>query len=73
MTTTMSAFPKIAKRLEEEGIEIPFACGGGAVNQEFCESFKFGIYGGKAINAPIIADLASSGKSWQEIRSILHK
>lgn len=73
MTTTMSAFPRIAKRLEEEGIEIPFACGGGAVNQEFCESFKFGIYGGKAINAPIIAELASSGKSWKEIRDILHK
>lgn len=73
MTTTMSAFPKIAKRLEEEGIEIPFACGGGAVNQEFCESFKFGIYGGKAINGPLIADAASSGKSWQEIRRLFHK
>jgi len=73
MTTTMSAFPKIAKRLEEEGIEIPFACGGGAVNQEFCEGFKFGIYGGKAINGPLIADVASSGKSWQEIRKVFHK
>jgi len=73
MTTTMSAFPKIAKRLEEEGIEIPFACGGGAVNQEFCEGFKFGIYGGKAINAPLIADAVSSGKSWQEIRKAFHK
>lgn len=73
MTTTMSAFPKIAKRLEEEGIEVPFACGGGAVNQEFCESFKFGIYGGKAINAPLIAEAARSGKSWQEIRKMFHK
>ncbi len=73
MTTTMSAFPRIAKRLEEEGIEIPFACGGGAVNQEFCENFKFGIYGGKAINAPLIAELASQGKSWQDIRRLLHK
>lgn len=73
MTTTMSAFPRIAKRLEEEGIEIPFACGGGAVNQEFCESFKFGIYGGKAINALLIAELASQGKSWQDIRRLLHK
>lgn len=73
MTTTMSAFPKIAKRLEEEGINIPFACGGGAVNQEFCESFKFGIYGGKAINAPLIAEAARSGKSWQEIREMFHR
>ncbi|MCX7795732.1 MAG: MtaA/CmuA family methyltransferase [bacterium] len=73
MTTTMSAFPRIAKRLEEEGINIPFACGGGAVNQEFCESFKFGIYGGKAINAPLIAEAARSGKSWQEIREMFHK
>lgn len=73
MTTTMSAFPKTAKLLEEEGIEIPFACGGGAVNQEFCETFKYGIYGGKASNAPALAKAASEGKSWQEIRQMFHK
>ena len=72
MTTTMSAFPKTAKLLEEEGIEIPFAVGGGAVNQEFCETFKYGIYGGKASNAPALAKAACEGKSWQEIREMFH-
>ena len=33
MTTTMSAFPKVAQRLIENGMEIPFICAGGAVNR----------------------------------------
>jgi len=73
MTTTMTAFPKIASLFEKEGIEIPFACGGGAVNQEFCESFPFGIYGGKANRAPAIAEAAADGMSWREMRKRFHK
>ncbi len=73
MTTTMTAFPKIASLFEKEGIDIPFACGGGAVNQEFCESFPFGIYGGKANRAPAIAAAAVDGMSWQEMRKRFHK
>ncbi len=73
MTTTMSAFPKVAQRLIEEGIEIPFACGGGAVTQQFCEQFPLAIYGEKAPQGPAIARSAVEGKSWQEIRKIFHK
>jgi [methyl-Co(III) methanol-specific corrinoid protein]:coenzyme M methyltransferase len=73
MTTTMSAFPKIARRLEEEGIEIPFACGGGAVTQQFCETFNMGIYGGKANRAPAIAKAAAEGKNWRELREMFHR
>lgn len=71
MTTTMSAFPRIARRLYEEGIEVPFACGGGAVNEEFCDTFPLGIYGGEAKRAPLIAELALKGKNWMEIREML--
>lgn len=73
MTTTMSAFPKVAQRLIEEGIEIPFACGGGAVTQQFCEQFPLAIYGEKALQGPAIAQSAVEGKSWQEIRRMFHK
>jgi len=73
MTTTMTAFPRIAKRLQEEGLEVPFACGGGAVSQAFCESFPFGIYGGKGNRAPAIAKAAAEGKSWQELRAAFHR
>ncbi len=31
MTTTMTAFPRVATRLKEAGLEIPFVCGAGSV------------------------------------------
>ncbi|MCL5283569.1 MAG: MtaA/CmuA family methyltransferase [Armatimonadetes bacterium] len=69
MTTTMSAFPRVAANLKQAGIELPFACGGGAVTQEFCNSFDLGIHGGKASRAPAIAAAAAAGAGWREIRS----
>jgi [methyl-Co(III) methanol-specific corrinoid protein]:coenzyme M methyltransferase len=68
MTTTMSAFPKIAKSLIDNGVTLPFAVGGGAVTREFAESFPLGIYGEKAHHAVKIAELARKGLSWEEIR-----
>lgn len=73
MTTTMSAFPRTAAALQAEGLELPFACGGGAVTQEFCESFPLGVYGEKAIEAPAIAQAAAEGATWQELRRRFHK
>lgn len=73
MTTTMSAFPRTAAALRTEGLELPFACGGGAVTQEFCESFPLGVYGEKAIEAPAIAQAAAEGATWQELRRRFHK
>ncbi|MGQ9697409.1 MAG: MtaA/CmuA family methyltransferase [Armatimonadota bacterium] len=72
MTTTMSAFPKIARMLEAEGIDIPFACGGGAVTQQFVETFNLGVYGGKAHRAPAIAKAAAEGKNWRQLREMFH-
>jgi methanol corrinoid protein len=72
MTTTMTAFQKIAKRLLHEGIEIPFVCGGGAVSQEWVSTFDLGIHGRDASQAPGMAADAVLGTSWKDIRDKYH-
>jgi methanol corrinoid protein len=69
MTTTMSAFPKVAERLIEHGMEIPFICAGGAVNRAYVESFPLGIYASAAAQGPPLADKAMEGWDWKKIRS----
>lgn len=69
MTTTMTAFPKIAARLKKAGLEIPFVCGGGAVSEEFVTSFDLGIWGKEASQAPTMAEDALNGLSWTELRA----
>ena len=56
MTTTMYAFKEVNDKLLEKGIKIPFACGGGAVNQDFVSQYDLGVYGEEAADAPKIAD-----------------
>jgi MtaA/CmuA family methyltransferase len=73
MTTTMTAFPRLAGELKREGLEILLACGGGAVNQEFVETFEGSAFGDKAADAVKIAELALQGLSWREIRGRVHK
>lgn len=73
MTTTMTAFPKIAKKLKEKGIEIPFICGGGAVNEDFIDTFDLGIIAKKAHQGPKYAEAALKGMSWEEIRKKRHE
>jgi methanol corrinoid protein len=68
MTTTMSAFPRIAERLIEKGIEIPFVCAGGAVNRAFVESYPLGVYADKAIQGPLLATKAVEGWNYQKFR-----
>jgi len=69
MTTTMTAFPKIAHQLKVAGIVIPFVCGGGAVSEEYVTSFELGIHGKEAAQAPGMAEDALSGSSWDAMRS----
>ena len=69
MTTTMTAFPKIATRLKQAGVNIPFVCGGGAVNEDYVTSFDLGIWGKEASQGPAMAEDALAGLSWQEIRA----
>jgi methanol corrinoid protein len=69
MTTTMTAFPKIAARLKEQGLDIPFVCGGGAVSEEYVTSFDLGIWGKEASQAPDMAEDALQGITWQNMRA----
>lgn len=69
MTTTMTAFPKIAAKLKKLGLAIPFVCGGGAVNEDFVTSFDLGIWGKEASHAPGMAEDALKKLSWEEMRN----
>ncbi len=74
MTTTMYAFKEVNDKLLENGIKIPFACGGGAVNQDFVSQFELGVYGEEAADAPKIADAIIAGATGvKELRDIFHK
>ena len=68
MTTTMTAFPKIAHQLQLAGIQIPFICGGGAVSEEYVTSFELGIWGKEASQAPGMAEDALAGEKWTSMR-----
>jgi methanol corrinoid protein len=69
MTTTMTAFPKIAHQLKSAGLDIPFVCGGGAVCEEYVTGFELGIWGKEANQAPGMAEDALSGESWPSMRT----
>ncbi len=69
MTTTMTAFPKIAHQLKAAGLNIPFVCGGGAVSEEFVTSFELGIWGKEASQAPGMAEDALGGEDWEGLRA----
>lgn len=69
MTTTMSAFPRIAAQLKDLDLNIPFVCGGGAVSEEFVASFDLGIWGKEASWAPEMAEDALDGATWLEMRT----
>ena len=69
MTTTMTAFPKVATRLKQVGLEIPFVCGGGAVSEDYVTGFDLGIWGKEASQAPGMAEDALNGLTWSEMRA----
>ncbi|RAP46337.1 MAG: cobalamin-binding protein [Methanosphaera sp. rholeuAM6] len=69
MTTTMTGFGKIAALMEEEGLDIPIGCGGGAVRRDFVEETAHCFYGVEAYHAPKLADaVVDDGKTWEDIR-----
>jgi methanol corrinoid protein len=74
MTTTMYAFKEINDKLLEKGYRIPFACGGGAVNQDFVSQYELGVYGEEAADAPKIADyVKANGDNVVQLREKFHK
>jgi methanol corrinoid protein len=73
MTTTMYAFKEINDKLVEKGIKVPFQCGGGAVNQEFVESYSLGIYGEEASDAAKAANyILKNGANIDKLRDEFH-
>ena len=68
MTTTMTAFPAVAKGLQENGLNIPMMGCGGAVNREFANSYDLGIYSEKAPQTPVLAQKMLEGYDWKKIR-----
>lgn len=69
LSTTMGVFKTVSEILTREGINIPFACGGGGgVTLSFMTSFDFGIYGKEASQAPKMAEDAVRGMTWQGLR-----
>ncbi|MCO5383911.1 MAG: methanol--corrinoid protein MtaC [Methanosarcina barkeri] len=74
MTTTMYAFKEINDKLLEKGYRIPFACGGGAVNQDFVSQYELGVYGEAAADAPKMADfIKAHGDNIVKLRETFHK
>ena len=73
MTTTMYAFKEVNDKLLEKGIKVPFACGGGAVNQDFVEGYALGVYGEDAAQAPKFANfILKNGAGIDKLRSEFH-
>lgn len=69
MTTTMYAFKEVNDKLVEKGLNVPFACGGGAVNQEFVETYSLGVYGDQAADAVRIANFVlKNGSNMDTLR-----
>jgi methanol corrinoid protein len=69
MTTTMTAFPRIAGLLIDLNLNIPFVCGGGAVSEAFVTNFELGIWEKEAGLASEMAEDALGGAPWQEMRA----
>ena len=68
MTTTMTAFPRVAQGLIDAGMNIPMMGCGGAVNRDFANSYDLGIYSEKAPQTPLIADKILAGYDWKRVR-----
>lgn len=73
MTTTMYTFKEINNQLLENGIHIPFVCGGGAVKQDFVFGYELGVYCEDAADAPKIADEILKGAGVKELREKYHR
>ncbi|AWX32710.1 methanol--corrinoid protein MtaC [Methanosphaera sp. BMS] len=69
MTTTMTGFGKIVAIMQEQGVDTPIGCGGGAVRRDFVEETPQTFYGVEAYHTPKLADaIVDKGKTWEDIR-----
>ena len=69
LTLSAQVFKSISRRLDEEKICLPFICGGGGgVTVDFVTSFKFGVYGKDANEAPLMAEDVIKGSTVEKLR-----
>ncbi|WP_406660312.1 methanol--corrinoid protein MtaC [Methanolobus sp. ZRKC3] len=73
MTTTMYSFMEVNDRLLENGIMIPFVCGGGAVKQDFVSRFELGVYCEDAADVSKIAWDILNGATIEDLRGKYHR
>jgi len=72
MSTTKAGLKRAAETLEEEGVNVPLACGGAAVSRSFVDTFGNSIYGKSPLDAVKIATEICSGKDWKAARQALY-
>ncbi len=72
MSTTKAGLKRTAETLEEEGLNVPLACGGAAVSRSFVDTFGNSIYGKSPLDAVKIATEVCTGKDWKETRKALY-
>lgn len=72
MSTTKGGLKRTAETLEEEGVNVPLACGGAAVSRSFVDTFGNSVYGKSPLDAVKIATAVCSGKDWKEARKALY-
>lgn len=72
MTTTMYAFKEVNDKLLEAGLKVPFQCGGGAVNEDFVNTYQLGIFGEEAADAPKMANAILAGKNLAQLKDMFH-
>jgi methanol corrinoid protein len=73
MTTTMYSFIEVNDFLLENGVKIPFVCGGGAVKQEFVSRFELGVYCEDASYIAKIADDILKNATIKDLREKYHR
>ncbi|TGC06741.1 methanol--corrinoid protein MtaC [Methanolobus halotolerans] len=73
MTTTMYSFREVKNRLLDNGVNIPFICGGGAVTQDFVERYDLGLYCDDAAVVPKIADEVLRDATIEDLRAKFHR
>lgn len=69
ITMARYSFKEVNDKLLEEGIRIPFLCGGGGVNRDFVSSLELGVYCEDGADVPEIAEDILNGATIKELRS----
>ncbi|TQD25074.1 B12-binding domain-containing protein [Methanolobus vulcani] len=68
LTMGKHSLKEVNERLLEEGIRIPFLCGGRGVNKDFVSNLELGLYCEDGASVPKIAEEILKGTTIEELR-----